>query len=230
MKLMYSLNNKQNGENRMMQILFETLIRTIREYVREKKKYIQKINDIQNDWEYSDIKKGELVSQTKTEFDTQKEKFIEKFTSNINSIKKTFHDKQKDYTLDNNSLYNAMFFIESISEKDNSNFTIAPELIENIVSEFIGDTRSLNMLMSIAESNKMNKTIIDKIKKYTYSDADLDSILEEFIDSLDGETVVDYVATKIKKVAYKCGITLDDCDVHDEIGTDTLMRKAMGLE
>ena len=46
----------------MIQVLFEGLIRTMHKYVGEKKKYFQKVKDIQNNWEYSDIKKGELVS------------------------------------------------------------------------------------------------------------------------------------------------------------------------
>lgn len=213
----------------MIQVLFEGLIRTMREYVGEKKKYFQKVKDIQNNWEYSDIKKGELVSQAKAEFDAQKEKFIEKFTGNINSIKKAFQDKQKNYSLDNTALYNAMFFLANTGKKKDSDFSVDPELIEQIASEFIGDTRSLNMLVSIAESNGMSKVAVDEIRKYTYSDAELDAVLEKFIHALDGGTIVDYVAVNLKKAAYKCGIILDDYEVHDEIGADTLVGKVMGL-
>lgn len=213
----------------MIQILFEGLIRTMREYVGEKKKYFQKVNDIQNNWEYSDIKKGELVSQAKAEFDSQKEKFIEKFTGNINSIKKAFQDKQKNYSLDNTALHNAMFFIANTGKKKDSDFSVDPELTEQVAGEFIGDTRSLNMLVSIAESNGMDKTALDRIKKFVYSDAELDAVLEKFIHALDGGTIVDYVAVNLKKAAYKCGIVLDDYEVHDEIGADTLVGKVMGL-
>ncbi len=132
-------------------------------------------------WEYSDKKRGELAEQAKTEFDSQKEKFIEKFTSNVNSIKKAFKDKQKDFRLDNSALNNAMFFISNIEKKKDTDFFIDSELIESIASEFIGDTRSLN------------------------------------------------IAVNLRKVAYKCGIALDDYEVHDEIGADTLVKRAMGL-
>lgn len=213
----------------MIQVLFEGLIRTMREYVGEKKKYFQKVNDIQNNWEYSDIKKGELVSQAKTEFDSQKEKFIEKFTGNISSIKKAFQDKQKNYSLDNAALHNAMFFIANTGKKKDSDFSVDPELTEQIAGEFIGDTKSLNMLVSIAESNGMSKAAVDEIRKYTYSDAELDAVLEKFIHALDGGTIVDYVAVNLKKAAFKCGIILDDYEVHDEIGADTLVGKVMGL-
>lgn len=213
----------------MIQILFEGLIRTMREYVGEKKKYFQKVNEIQNNWEYSDIKKGELVSQAKAEFDSQKEKFIEKFTGNINSIKKAFQDKQKNYSLDNTALHNAMFFIANTGKKKDSDFSVDPELTEQIAIEFIGDTRSLNMLVSIAESNGMCKVAVDEIRKYIYSDAELDAVLEKFIHALDGGTIVDYVAVNLKKAAFKCGIILDDYEVHDEIGADTLIGKVMGL-
>lgn len=213
----------------MIQVLFEGLIRTMREYVEEKKKYFQKVNDIQNNWEYSDLKKGELSEQEKIKFNALKEKFIEKFTGNINSIKKAFQDKQKNYSLDNTALYNAMFFIENTGKKKDSDFSVEPELIEQIASEFIGDIRSLNMLVNIAESNGMTKTALDRIKKFAYSDAELDAVLEKFIHALDGGTIVDYVAVNLKKVAFKCGTALDDYKVHDEIGADTLVRKTMGL-
>lgn len=153
----------------MIQILFEGLIRTMREYVEEKKKYFQKVNDIQNNWEYSDLKKCELSEQEKTKFNALKEKFIEKFTGNINSIKKAFQDKQKNYSLDNAALHNAMFFIANTGKKKDSDFSVDPELIGQIASEFIGDTRSMNMLVSIAESNGMSKTALDRIKKFAYS-------------------------------------------------------------
>lgn len=213
----------------MIQILFEGLVRTMREYVSEKKKYFQTLKDIEQRWEYSDKKKSECRNQAKTEFDSQKEKYIEKFTSNVNSIKKAFQDKQKDFKLDNPALHNAMFFITNIGKKKDSDFSVSPELIEQIAGEFIGDTRSLNMLLSVAESNGLSKTALDGIRKFAYSDAELDAVLEKFINALDGGTVVDYVAVNLKKVAYKCGIVLDDCEVHDEIGEDTLIRKAMGL-
>ena len=213
----------------MIQVLFEGLIRTMREYVGEKKKYFQKVNDIQNNWEYSDIKKGELVSQAKAEFDSQKEKFIEKFTGNISSIKKAFQDKQKNYSLDNTALYNAMFFLANTGKKKDSDFSVEPELIGQIAGEFIGDTRSLNMLVSIAESNGISKAAVDEIRKYIYSGAELDAVLEKFIHALDGGTIVDYVAVNLKKAAYKCGIVLNDYEVHDEIGADTLVGKVMGL-
>lgn len=99
MKLMHLLNNERNEENNMIQILFEGLVRTMREYVSEKKKYFQTLKDIEQRWEYSDKKKSECRNQAKTEFDSQKEKYIEKFTSNVNSIKKAFQDKQKDFKL-----------------------------------------------------------------------------------------------------------------------------------
>lgn len=197
--------------------------------LRKKKKYFQKLNDIQNNWEYSDLKKGELSKQEKIKFNALKEKFIEKFTGNINSIKKAFQDKQKNYSLDNAALHNAMFFIANTGKKKDSDFSVDPELIEQIANEFIGDTRSLNMLVSIAESNGMSKTALGRIKKYTYSDAELDAVLEKFVHALDGGTIVDYVAVYLKKVAYKCGIVLNDYEVHDEIGADTLVRKTMGL-
>lgn len=187
------------------------------------------MNDIQNNWEYSDLKKGELSEQEKTNFNALKEKFIEKFTGNINSIKKAFQDKQKNYSLDNAALHNAMFFIANTGKKKDSDFSVEPELIEQIASEFIGDTRSLNMLVSIAESNGMSKVAVDEIRKYTYSDAELDAVLEKFVHALDGGTIIDYVAVNLKKVAYKCGIVLNDYEVHDEIGADTLVRKTMGL-
>lgn len=229
MKLMHLLNNERNEENNMIQILFEGLVRTMREYVSAKEKYFQKVEDIQKNWEHSDMKKMELISQAKAEFDSQKEKFIEKFTGNVNSIKRTFQDKQKNYSLDNPALHNTMFFIVNVGKKKDSDFSVAPELIESVVSEFIGDTRSLNMLLSVAESNGLSKTALDRIRKFAYSDAELDAVLEKFINALDGGTVVDYVAVNLKKVAYKCGIALDDCEVHDEIGADILVRNAMGL-
>lgn len=46
MKLMHLLNNERNEENNMIQILFEGLVRTMREYVSEKEKYFQKVEDI----------------------------------------------------------------------------------------------------------------------------------------------------------------------------------------
>lgn len=197
--------------------------------LKKKKKYFQKVNDIQKNWEYSDLKKGELSEQEKTKFNALKEKFIEKFTGNINSIKKAFQDKQKNYSLDNVALHNAMFFIANTGKKKDSDFSVDPEIIGQIAGEFIGDTRSLNMLVSIAESNGINKAAVDEIRKYTYSDAELDAVLEKFVHALDGETIVDYVAVYLKKVAYKCGIVLNDYEVHDEIGADTLVRKTMGL-
>ncbi len=213
----------------MMQVLFEGLIRTMREYVETKKRHFQKLKDIENHWEYSDLKKGELTEQEKTEFNALKEKFIEKFTGNINSIKKAFQDKQKNYSLNNTALYNAMFFIANTGKKKDLDFSVDPELIEQIASEFIEDTRSLNMLVSIAESNGMSKPALDGIKKFAYSDAELDAVLEKFVNALDGGTIVDYVAVNLKKVAYKCGIVLDDYEVHDEIGANILARRAMGL-
>lgn len=213
----------------MLQVLFEGLIRTIREYVETQKRHFQKLKDIENRWEYSDLKKGELTEQEKTEFNALKEKFIEKFTGNINSIKKVFQDNQKNYSLDNTALYNAMFFIANTGKKNGSNFSIAPALIEQIASEFIEDTRSLNMLVSIAESNGMSRSDLDIIKKFAYSDAELDAVLEKFINALDGGTIVDYVAVNLKKAALKCGIILDDYEVHDEIGAATLAGKVMGL-
>lgn len=183
------------------------------------------MNEIQNNWEYSDLKKGELSEQEKTKFNALKEKFIEKFTS----IKKAFQDKQKNYSLNNAALYNAILFIVNTGKKNDSDFSVDPELIEQIAGEFIGDTRSLNMLVSIAESNGMSKTALDGIKKFAYSDAELDAVLEKFVHALDGGTIVDYVAVNLKKAAFKCGITLDDYEVHDEIGADTLVKKAMGL-
>ncbi|MDE6666666.1 MAG: N-acetylmuramoyl-L-alanine amidase, partial [Ruminococcus sp.] len=83
--------------------------------------------------------------------------------------------------------------------------------------------------LSIAKSNGMDKTALDRIKKFVYSDAELDAVLEKFIHALDGGTIVDYVAVNLKKAAYKCGIVLDDYEVHDEIGADTLVGKVMGL-
>ncbi len=112
----------------MIQILFEGLVRTMREYVSEKKKYFQTLKDIEQRWEYSDKKKSECRNQAKTEFDSQKEKYIEKFTSNVNSIKKAFQDKQKDFKLDNPALPNAMFFIANVGKKKDSDFSVAPEL------------------------------------------------------------------------------------------------------
>mgnify|MGYP006939729888 FL=1 len=52
-----------------------------------------------------------------------------------------------------------MFFIVNVGKKKDSDFSVAPELIESVVSEFIGDTRSLNMLLSVAESNGLSKTV-----------------------------------------------------------------------
>ncbi|MDE5771008.1 MAG: hypothetical protein K2I06_05160 [Ruminococcus sp.] len=212
----------------MIQILFEGLVRTMREYVEEKKKYLQKVNDIQNNWEYSDQKKGELTNNAKSEFSAKKEQYIKKFADNTERIKKAFKDKQKDFRLDNPALNNAMFFIVNVGMKKDADFSVNPELIESIASEFIGDTRSLNMLISIAESNGISKSAIDSIKEFTYSDAELDAVLEKFINALDGGTVVDYVATNLNKVARKCNIKLD-YEVHDEIGQTALIRKAMGL-
>ncbi|MCM1316279.1 MAG: hypothetical protein NC040_09970 [Muribaculaceae bacterium] len=212
----------------MIQILFEGLIRVMREYVSEKSKYLQKVNDIQANWEYSDQKKGELTANAKAEFSAKKEQYIKKFTDNTEQIKKVFKDKQKDFRLDNPALNNAMFFIVNVGKKKDSDFSVSPELIENIASEFIGDTRSLNMLLSVAESNGLSKTALDEIRKFAYSDAELDAVLEKFVNALDGGTIVDYVATNLNKVAYKCNIKLD-YEVHDEIGHNTLIRKAMGL-
>ena len=222
-------NNEQNGGNGMIQILFEGLMRTICEYVSEKKKYFQTLKDIEQRWEYSDKKKSECRNQAESEFNELKKSFIDEFTGNINSIKKAFQDKQKSYSLDNTSLHNAMFFIANVGKKNDSDFSATPELIESVVSEFIGDIRSLNMLLSIAESNGLSKTALDRIRKFLYSDAELDAVLEKFIHALDGGTIIDYVAVNLKKVAYKCGIVLDDCEVHDEIGADTLVKKTMGL-
>ncbi|MDE5936302.1 MAG: hypothetical protein K2G83_02725 [Ruminococcus sp.] len=213
----------------MIQILFEGLIHTMREYVSEKKKYFQTLKDIEQRWEYSDKKKSECRNQAEAEFSTLKNSFIDEFTGNINGIKKAFQDKQKNYSLNNTALYNAMFFIANTGKKKDSDFNVEPELIGQIANEFIGDIRSLNMLVSIAESNGMSKAVIDEIKKYTYSDAELDTVLEKFIHALDGGTIIDYVAVNLKKVTYKCGITLDDYEVHDEIGADTLVKRTMGL-
>lgn len=213
----------------MIQILFEGLVRTMREYVSEKKKYFQTLKDIEQRWEYSDKKKSECRNQAESEFNELKKSFIDEFTGNINSIKKAFQDKQKSYSLDNTALHNAMFFIANVGKKKDSDFSVAPELIEQIAGEFIGDTRSLNMLVSIAESNGLSKTALDGIRKFAYSDAELDAVLEKFVNALDGGTVVNYVAVNLKKVAYKCGIVLNDCEVYDEIGEDTLIKKAMGL-
>lgn len=121
-----------------------------------------------------------------------------------------------------------MFFIANVDKKKDADFSVAPELIEQIAGEFIGDTRSLNMLVSIAESNNISKSAIDSIKELIYSDSELDAVLEKFINALDGGTIVDYVATNLNKVAYKCNIKLD-YEVHDEIGHTMLIRKAMGL-
>lgn len=213
----------------MIQILFEGLICVMREYVSEKKKYFQTLQDIEQRWEYSDKKKSECKNQAELKFNALKKGFIDEFTDNVNSIKKAFKDKQKDFKLDNPALNNAMFFIANVGKKKDSDFSVALELIENIACEFIGDTRSLNMLLSIAESNGLSKTALDGIRKFAYSDAELDAVLEKFINALNGGTVVDYVAVNLKKVAYKCSIALDDCEVHDEIGEDTLIKKAMGL-
>lgn len=213
----------------MIQILFEGLVRMMREYVSEKKKYFQTLKDIEQRWEYSDKKKSECRNQAESEFNELKKSFIDEFTGNINSIKKAFQDKQKSYSLDNTALHNAMFFIANVGKKKDSDFSVAPELIEQIAGEFIGDTRSLNMLISIAESNGLSKTALYGIRNFAYSDAELDAVLEKFVHALDSETVVDYVAVNLKKVAYKCGIELDDCEVHDEIGEDALIKKAMGL-
>ena len=169
--------------------------------------------------------KSECRNQAEAEFNILKNSFIDEFTGNINSIKKTFQDKQKNYSLDNAALHNAIFFIANTGKKKDSDFSVDPELIGQIASEFIGDTRSLNMLVSIAESNKMSKAVVDEIKKYTYSDAELDAVLEKFVHALDGGTIIDYVAINLKKAAYKCGIVLDNYEVHDEIGTDTLIKK-----
>lgn len=49
----------------MIQILFEGLVRTMREYVESKKKYFQKVENIQKNWEYSDIKKVNLFLKLK---------------------------------------------------------------------------------------------------------------------------------------------------------------------
>lgn len=209
----------------MIQILFEGLVRTMREYVSEKKKYFQTLKDIEQRWEYSDKKKSECRNQAESEFNELKKSFIDEFTGSVNSIKKAFQDKQKSYSLDNPALHNAMFFISNIGKKKDTDFSVAPELIESVVSEFIGDTKSLNMLLSVAESNGLSKTALDGIRKFVYSDAELDAILEKFVHALDGGTVVNYVAVNLKKVAYKCGIALDDCKVHDEIGEDTLIKK-----
>ena len=212
----------------MIQILFEGLIRVMREYVSEKKRYFQTIQDIEQRWEYSDKKKSECKNQANSEFNALKKGFIDEFTGKVNSIKNAFNDKQKNYSLDNNALNNAMFFIANVGKKKDSDFSVAPELIESIASEFIGDTRSLNMLLSVAESNGLSKTALDGIRKFAYSNAELDAVLEKFINALDGGTIVDYVATNLNKVAYKCNIKLD-YEVHDEIGHNTLIRKAMGL-
>ncbi len=212
----------------MIQILFEGLIRVMREYVSEKKKYFQTLQDIEQRWEYSDKKKSECKNQAESEFNALKKGFIDEFTGNINSIKKAFQDKQKDFRLDNPALNNAMFFIVNVGKKKDSDFSVAPELIENIASEFIGDTRSLNMLISIAESNGLNKSAIDSIKELTYSDAELDAVLEKFINALNGDTIVDYVAENLNKIAIKCNIALD-YEVHDEIGLNILIRKSAGL-
>ena len=212
----------------MMQMLFEGLIRVMREYVSEKKKYFQTLQDIEQRWEYSDQKKGELIANAKAEFSAKKEQYIKKFTNNTGQIKKAFKDKQKDYRLDNPALNNAMFFIANIGKKKDSDFSVEPELIENIASEFIGDARSLNMLLSIAEINGLSKTILDGIRKFVYSDAELDAVLEKFVNALDGETIVDYVAINLNKVAYKCNIKLD-YEVHDEIGHTAFIGKVMGL-
>ena len=121
-----------------------------------------------------------------------------------------------------------MWWSANVGKKKDADFSVNPELIESVASEFIGDTRSLNMLISIAESNGISKSAIDSIKELTYSDAELDAVLEKFINALDGGTVVDYVATNLNKVACKCNIKLD-YEVHDEIGHTALVRKAMGL-
>lgn len=122
-----------------------------------------------------------------------------------------------------------MFFLANTGKKKDSDFSVEPELIGQIAIEFIGDTRSLNMLVSIAESNGISKAAVDEIRKYIYSDAELDAVLEKFIHALDGGTIVDYVAVNLKKAAFKCSIVLDDYEVHDEIGADTLVGKVMGL-
>ncbi len=212
----------------MLQILFEGLVRTMREYVSEKKKYFQILQDIEQRWEYSDQKKNELKADAEAEFSAKKEQYIKKFTNNTEQIKKTFKDKQKDFRLDNLALNNAMFFISNIGKKKDSDFSVEPELIENIASEFIGDTRSLNMLLNIAETNGLSKTALDGIRKFLYSDAELDAVLEKFINALDGGTIIDYVAINLNKVAYKCNIKLDYA-VHDEIGNTAFVGKVMGL-
>lgn len=84
-----------------------------------------------------------------------------------------------------------MLFIANVGKKKDSDFSVAPELIEKIAVEFIGDTRSLDMLVSIAESNGLSKTALDKIRKFAYSDAELDAVLEKFIHALDGGTIVE---------------------------------------
>lgn len=84
------------------------------------------------------------------------------------------------------------------------------------------------MLVSIAESNGLSKSAVDSIKELTYSDAELDAVLEKFINALNGDTIVDYVAENLNKIAVKCNITLD-YEVHDEIGLNTLIRKSAGL-
>ena len=187
----------------MLQILFEGLVRTMREYVSEKKKYFQIVQDIEQRWEYSDQKKNELKADAEAEFSAKKEQYIKKFTNNTEQIKKAFKDKQKD-------------------------FSVEPVLIENISSEFIGDTRSLNMLLNIAETNGLSNTSLDGIRKFLYSDAELDAVLEKFINALDGGTIIDYVVINLNKVAYKCNINLDYA-VHDEIGHTAFVGKVMGL-
>lgn len=79
----------------MIQILFEGLIRVMREYVSEKKKYFQTLNDIEQRWEYSDKKKSECKNQAESEFNALKKDFIDEFTGNITALKRRFRISRK---------------------------------------------------------------------------------------------------------------------------------------
>lgn len=69
----------------MIQTLFEDLIKIMREYVNAKKSHFEKLNEIKQHWEYSDLKKGELSAEQKEEFIALKEKFISRFANDIDS-------------------------------------------------------------------------------------------------------------------------------------------------
>lgn len=123
-----------------------------------------------------------------------------------------------------------MFFIANACKANQPDSSYnEPELIYQIASEFIGDMRSLKMLASLAEQSGMNVASISKINELMYSEDELKDILEKFTQALDGGTLVDYIAADLNKVAYKCGVSLDDYEVYDDIGADRFTRSVMGI-